>query len=220
MFGTQISYTLTPTRNLSLSLFGYLIDSFDRILLTYDPYNDGQSILRSFANNGDMITSSVGVSANLNLFDNSLQLFANPNVSFLKSTGIYEKTICPASIVLQATYYLSKFFFQLYYQSPQKIMHSVIPATYSTPNYHSLAIGWSDSNWNIRLTAANIFNNSWRRETENLYSDWYASTTTAYGPEFHSRINLTATYTFGYGKKVMHGNEVGEQGTTSSAIIK
>ncbi|MDE6792841.1 MAG: TonB-dependent receptor family protein [Muribaculaceae bacterium] len=220
MFGTQISYTLTPIRNLSLSLFGYLIDSFDRILLTYAPYNDGHSILRSFVNNGDMITSSIGVSANLTLFDNSLQMYANPSVSFLKSTGIYEKTSCPVSIVFQATYYLSKFFFQLYYKSPQETMYSVIPGIYSTPDYYSLAIGWSDSNWNIRLTAANIFNNSWRRETEKLYSDWYSSTSTTYGPEFHSQINLTATYTFGYGKKVMHGNEVGEQGSTSSAIIK
>lgn len=99
-------------------------------------------------------------------------------------------------------------------------MYSIMPGTYEAPNYHRLAIGWSDSNWNLRLTAANIFNKGWVSETERLQSEWYSPISSTYGPEFHGRINITATYTFGYGKKVTPGNEVGEQGSTSSAIIK
>ncbi|ROS83902.1 hypothetical protein EEL34_13705 [Muribaculaceae bacterium Isolate-039 (Harlan)] len=40
------------------------------------------------------------------------------------------------------------------------------------------------------------------------------------GTSSHFRINITATYTFGYGKKVQRGNEVGEQSGANSAIIK
>lgn len=38
--------------------------------------------------------------------------------------------------------------------------------------------------------------------------------------DYHSCINISATYTFGYGKKVQRGNEVGVQSGASSAILK
>ena len=43
---------------------------------------------------------------------------------------------------------------------------------------------------------------------------------TIFGTNSHARLNLSVTYTFGYGKKVQRGNEVGEQSGASSAILK
>ncbi len=40
------------------------------------------------------------------------------------------------------------------------------------------------------------------------------------GTNSHPRINVTVTYTFGYGKKAQRGNEVGEQYGSNSAIMK
>lgn len=48
----------------------------------------------------------------------------------------------------------------------------------------------------------------------------YNEQQTIIGTSSHPRINFTATYTFGYGKKVQRGNEVGEQSGAASAILK
>ena len=68
--------------------------------------------------------------------------------------------------------------------------------------------------------AANFFNKGWSSAdviTESpLYTEYRENISTS----SHARINLTVTYTFGYGKKVQRGNEVGEQSGANSAIMK
>ena len=68
--------------------------------------------------------------------------------------------------------------------------------------------------------AANFFNKGLRSADIITESPLYTEYKENIGTSSHSRINTTATYTFGYGKKVQRGNEVGEQSGTSSAIIK
>lgn len=220
VFGAQLSYSLIPTRNLTLSIFGFFIESFNRSIVTYESYNEGRAILRSLINNGNNTTGSIGMSASLNLLNNSLQLYANPSLSFYKSTGVHKKTVIPLFIALQSTYYLSKFYFKFYYQTPQKGVFTMYPGTFKIPNYHSLSLGWANSRWNLRLTASNFFNRKWINRTEIIYSELYSFSDSIYGTEYHSKINVSATFTFGYGKKVAVGNEVGKQGSASSAILK
>ena len=49
---------------------------------------------------------------------------------------------------------------------------------------------------------------------------YYQSDVRTFGMGEHMRLQLTASYTFGYGKKVQQGNEVGGSGTGTSAILK
>ncbi|MDE6444904.1 MAG: hypothetical protein K2K64_10885 [Muribaculaceae bacterium] len=220
MLGTFLSYTFIPRSNLTLSLFGYLMESFDRIIVSYEQYNDGQAILRNLNNDGDKTTGQIGASASMNLLNHSLQIHVNPKLSFYKSTGIYKKSSLPLSLNLQATYYLSKFYLKIYYQSPQKGIYTMYPGTYSYPQFYSATIGWANSNWNVRFHASNFFSRKWIKETSIIESKWYSSHTTNFSPDYHSQIGVTATYTFGYGKKMAQGYEIGEQGSPSSAIIK
>lgn len=83
-----------------------------------------------------------------------------------------------------------------------------------------MTAGWANSDWNVRLTAANFFNKGWDCATNITESPYYSETQTIIGTSVHPRLNITATYTFGYGKKVQRGNEVGEQSGASSAILK
>ncbi len=216
----NLGYTWLPSNAFGLSAYGKVNGFFKRQLMVYNPYDDGQSLIRSFVNNGDFLNGEIGLASSLKLFDGKLQLYASPRQNFFKSTGIYRKIYNPFSVVLQATFYLNRFFCQLYYKSPNKRLHTLAPEKYEDCNYHSLAMGWANSNWNIRLTGINFFNRGWVASKTYTETPLYSEYNETIGTSFHPCINLSVTYTLGYGKKVQRGNEVGEQSGASSAILK
>ena len=80
--------------------------------------------------------------------------------------------------------------------------------------------GWGDSNWNIRLSMSNLFRNNWQGATQELSSPYYSQVINEYGTSYHQRMNISVTYTLGYGKKVNQNNEIGKQSGVNSAIMK
>ena len=117
-------------------------------------------------------------------------------------------------------YYLNNFYFQAFYKSPDKSMFNNAPATQKYRNLYGLIIGWGNSNWNFRLSAYNVFNKKWDSVDTWISSPLYTEHKVGYGNTAHARILLSATYTFGYGKKLQQGDEVGAQSGANSAIIK
>lgn len=99
-------------------------------------------------------------------------------------------------------------------------MFTSSPQIHKNWNFHSLTVGWANSDWNIRVMAANFLNKGWSSTDYITESPLYAEHRENIGTTSHPRLNMTATYTFGYGKKVQRGNEVGEQSRAASAILK
>ena len=215
-----LNYTWMPSNQFALNAFYNFSGMIDRPMIMYEPFKDGQAILRTYANDGNHIHNEIGLSANLKLFNNSLQLYARPKQSFYHSTGTFNKTYNPFQFMAQATYYLNQFYFMASYQTPVKEMLEFAPALYRTRCKYSFAAGWSNKDWNIRLTGYNIFDTRWDNATQVFSSQLYKEIKTQYRTIAHARLDLSVTYTFGYGKKVQRGNEVGEQRGAASAIIK
>ena len=216
----NIAYTWMPSNAFSLSAYGSYFGMYDRHLLVYKPYEHGKALLRSYVNDGDYLNGEIGLAANLKLLNGKLQLYANPSQSFYKSTGIFNENCNSFRVTAQAIYYLDNFYFQAYYESPRKSMFTASPRISKGRNFHSVTVGWANANWNLRVMAANFFNKGWDGATNTTISPYYSELQTIIGTSSHPRINLTSTYTFGYGKKVQRGNEVGEQSGAASAILK
>lgn len=216
----NLGYTWMPNNTFGLNAFSNFNSFFNRQMLTYEPYNNGMAIIKNYRNSGNFLNGELGFAANWKLLGGKLQLYASPKQSFYKSTGIYNKSYNPFTITAQATYYLNSFYFQAYYQSPGKQMFTSSPQIYKDRNFHSLTVGWANSDWNVRVMAANFFNKGWCSAEIVTESPLYTEYRENIGTSSHPRINVTATYTFGYGKKVQRGNEVGEQSGASSAIMK
>ena len=216
----NVAYTWMPTNAFGMSAFSNFLEYFDRQIIIYEPYNNGQALIRNYHNSGNYIKEEIGLAANWKLLGGKLQLYASPKQSFYKSTGIYNKSYNPFTITAQATYYLNSFYFQAYYQSSGKQMFTSSPQIYKDRNFHSLTVGWANSDWNVRVMAANFFNKGWNSADIVTEPPLYTEYRENIGTSSHFRINITATYTFGYGKKVQRGNEVGEQSGANSAIIK
>lgn len=216
----NINYTWLPSNVFNMSAYGRYFELFDRFITAYEPFDNGRALLRTYINDGNYVQSEIGIAATLNLFNKSLQLYVSPNQKFYRSSGVFYKSYNPFQITAQATYYLKQWYFQAYYQSPQKMMFTGSPTTYKSRDFYALSAGWSNSNLNISLTAYNMFNSNWDTSDRYIQSPLYAEHRTTYGTNSHARLNLSVTYTFGYGKKVKRGNEVGKQSGVSSAIMK
>lgn len=214
------TYTWLPSNVFNMSAYGRYFELFDRFITTYEPFDNGRALLRTYINDGNYVQSKIGIAATLNLFNKSLQLYISPNQKFYRSTGVFDKSYNSFQIMAQATYYLKQWYFQAYYQSPQKMMFTGSPTTYRSRDFYALSAGWSKSDLNISLKAYNIFNSNWDTSDRYIQSPLYTEHRTTYGTNSHARLNLSVTYTFGYGKKVKRGNEVGKQSGASSAIMK
>ena len=216
----NMAYTWLPSNMFKMSAYGKYFGLFDRAITAYEPYDNGSAVLRTYINDGDYAQGEIGIAAILNLLNKSLQLYVSPTQRFYRSTGFFDKSFNPFQVTAQATYYLKQWYFQAYYQSAQKFMFEDSPVTYKSRNFYSISAGWANADWNIRLTANNIFNSQWDTANRYIQTPLYSEHRTTYGTNSHARLNLSVTYTFGYGKKVQRGNEVGEQSGASSAIMK
>ena len=219
-FTMNLTYTWMPSNAFGLSAYSNYKEYFDRQIRLYEPYSDGKALIRNYRNSGNYIQEEIGLSAIYKLFEGKLQLYVSPKQTFFKSTGVYDKSYNPFTITAQATYYLNSFYFQAYYQSPGKQIFTTSPQIYKERNFHSLTAGWANSEWNIRVMAANFFNKCWSTADIVTESPLYTEHRDNIGTTSHPRINVSVTYSFGYGKKVQRGNEVGEQSGASSAIMK
>ena len=214
------SYTLFVSNSFNFSAFSSYFQAINRPIETYELYNDGQSLLRTYVNDGNYISSIIGLTVNWKLLNGRLQFSSRPRQSIYHSSGIYNKTCKVFSVDLQATYYIGNVYVIAYCQTPRKNMAVEMPRITRSRTYYNISLGWSDNNWNIKASAINLFNRGYRATTAITESPLYTNTLISYGTMYHPCLSLSMTYTFGYGKKVQRNNEVGGQAGASSAILK
>ena len=216
----NLSYNWMPSSKFSASAFAQYFGEYNLYVPVYKPYKDGTALLRGFETDGDYNRTQIGMSFNYKLLNGNLQLAASPSISFYRMTGLFDIKRSPFTCNASATYYLGNFYFQASYQTRNLTVQGNRGVIYKDRDFYQILAGWSRANWNIRLSAINLFRSDWLCATNTLNTPLYSETRFNDGNNFHRRLNLSVTYTFGYGKKVQRGNEVGAQQGASSAILK
>lgn len=79
--------------------------------------------------------------------------------------------------------------------------------------------GWSNSDWNIKANLINLTRWNWRSARMVMRSKYYDTAETQLDGQSHAMIQLSVTYTFGFGKKVNRDNEPGVSGSAASGIL-
>lgn len=85
---------------------------------------------------------------------------------------------------------------------------------------YTAVAGWGNSSWSVQARLTNPFRWNWRASKSETTSPSYDVSTTYFNTSYHCNVLLSATYTFGFGKKIQHGNEASQQMGTSSSILK
>lgn len=217
-----LDYTCLPNNIFSISGFAGWSRYFNRPMPIFTPDGPDGAMLRSLENNGDYQDFYVGASISAKLLNRTLVLKATPKMWFEKTTGIYSDKANYFALSVSGTYYLGNLYFQAYYSSSSRclVQYSLNAVSLKRKPYYSFKIGWSNGKWNFTASAVNIFRKNWVAETSSLNSKWFDQYTTEYGATSHQFVSLTASYTLGFGKKVRRGDEIQNQGSGSSAIMK
>lgn len=217
-----IDYTWLTSRVFSLSAFTGWSRYFNHPVPVFLPSGPDGMMLRTLENNGDYQDLFVGASFTASLLNRSLVFKATPKICFEELTGLYSSHINYLSLSLNATYYLGRVYFSAYFSTDHKKLtrYSLNETTIIERPTYQFMFGWSNGNWNLSASAVNIFRRDWVSSISSLNSRWFDQYSTEYSADSHQFVRLTASYTFGFGKKVKHGDEVQTMDAGGSAIMK
>lgn len=214
------SYTFMPTNKFMATLYGQYYGLYDRSVAVYGLHDGGDGILQSYINSGDYLKTDVGANFVLRLLKNSMVFQVMPTYSNYHSTGYIRDTRNVFNCTLAWQYYVGSFNFSAYYATRGHSLNSTTGAYSTNRSYYNFQIGWANSDWSVRLTADNIFRTRYDYGWNVMTSPLYSRTGVTYNANRRATMSLSATYTFGYGKKLKRGNEVGAQSGSSSAIME
>lgn len=216
---SNISYNFVYNNALSTAFFTGYENDIDRVAIVYRPYNQGNALLRDFINDGNYVNLYAGTALTGKLLDNSLQLYANITQNFYRTSGIYKTSLSPIRLQFQASYYWRSFNVVAYWVNRESKLTQNSNIIIRGRNSYGLSLGWGNGTWVINLSARNFLRHNWRTTTWHKDTPLYSEMQTYYNPSAHANLNLSVTYTIGYGKKIHHSNEIGGGDTAPSAIL-
>ena len=218
-FGINGSYTFFPSDKFSGSVYTFNNIISNRAVFEYLPYSNG--ILRTISqSSGRFSQSTYGTFLSLNLFENSLQLGGTLEYSVTHNGAPYNWTKSTFDYYFEAYYYLKSFNFGGTFISPSRRCPDPMSSSWSRSRaIYYVEAGWANKVWNLRVLFNGFANYNWKNETVTLHTPYYDRKQTIYGSG-HFFIKLSATYTFGFGKKVQRGDESDRMKGVKSNILQ
>lgn len=216
----DFSYTWIPNNNYNLSAYawGWIVNN----RYAYDYEADGSGVIRTIKQPmGSYVQGMYGIKGTARFFDRSLVLTGNLSQLFNHNGKPYNVNHFHIYYTLQMVYYLKNWNFGLTYVSTVGTWDGMMNGIWERDkdNYY-LNIGWSKSDWKISAMVRNIGRWNWRSSNRVMNSEFYSTDETLINGNYHALAKITATYTFGFGKKVKRGNEPQASGSASSGILK
>lgn len=219
-YDAGVNYSFVPNNSLSLSAFAttWIVDN--RYVYDYVPTENG--ILRTIKQPGGGYSQwDYGAYATIRLLDSKLQLTAQLNATSVHNGAPYDLNKTHLLYALRAYYYLGNWSFSGMYYSPQGYPDGCMVGTWmKTKSTIMLQAGWSNSVWNLQLQLFDFARWNWKSNKSFMHSQYYDLIEQTYSINDHALAKLTVTYTFGFGKKVRHGDEATQQSGVNSGILK
>lgn len=216
----DFSYTWIPNNKYNLSAYGWGWIVKDRY--AYDYEADGNGVIRTIKQPmGSYAQGMYGIKGTARFFGRSLVLTGNLSQLFNHNGRPYNVNHFHVYYTLQMAYYLRNWNFGLTYVSTVGSWDGMMNGLWQRDkDEYYLRAGWSKSNWNISALIMNIGRWNWRSANRVMNSKYYSTDETLINGNSHALVKITATYTFGFGKKVGRDNEPQISGSASSGILK
>ena len=217
----SLRYVLMPNNKFNFAAFGQTTVITDRYAYVYQASPDG--IIRTIQQKGMGNYSSwlYGVQGTARLFNRSLMINGQISHRIVRNGAPFDWTKQKVLWWLQAFYYVGNWNFGLQYQSPQEYCDGYVNGAWmKEKSAYTAIVGWGNSSWSIQGRLTNPFRWNWHAASSETTSANYDVTKQYYNTSYHCYVLVSATYTFGFGKKVQRGNEATQQTGTLSSILK
>lgn len=213
-------YTFIPSRKFSASVYGWAWIVNDRY--AYDYVASASGVLRTIVQPaGGYAQGQYGINMSTRLISDNLSIGATLFHDLAHNGAPYNWNRQSVCWGVQAYYYLGDFYFGAEYTSRQGYPDGCMVGTWmKQKSRYALQAGWADRRWNVRVYACDFARWSWLDRTGVTESPAYDVTTRSYDTGRHCFVKLSATYTFGFGRKVEAGDELSRQSGASSGILK
>jgi len=214
------NYTFIPDNRFSLAAFGsaWVVDK--RYVYDYEASPSG--ILRTIKQPmGNYAQWQYGLHMSSRFLDGDLQAEAWLYLEQAHNGEPYNWTKSQLNYYLSAFYYLKQFYFGASYSSPSGYPDGCMVGTWmSTRSNCTFQAGWSDHNWNLRFFTRNFFRFHTYQTKGTMHSRYYDSERFLYNGSYAGFFQISATYTFSFGKKIEKGNEAYQASGASNGILK
>lgn len=214
------NYTYIPNNKFSISAFGFAWIVDNRYVFDYEA--NSTSILRTIKQPmGNYAQWQYGLQGSYKLFNNNLHLGISSHIEQAYNGEPYNWTKSKLIASFSVYYYLDKLYFGSTYNSPHSYPDGCMVGTWmSCRDSYTFQIGWSNKRWNLRFFTRNFLRGNTYHNKGTMNSDYYNSVRYIYGGSYSRFFQISATYTFGYGKKVSAENEAYQASGASSGILK
>lgn len=219
-YDLDFRYTWLPNNNYSLSAFAWAWIVGDRYAYDYEASSDG--VLRTIKQPmGSFAQGMYGVSGSLKFLNRTL-VFSGQIAQLLNHNGIpYDVNHSYINWYARVRYYLKDWNFTFTYISDNGSADGCMNGIWhKTKSDWYITVAWSNTNWNVRADLINLSRWHWKSGIQEMHSKYYDTYQQFYDAQSHAVIQLSATYTFGFGKKVQRDNEPGVSGSASSGILQ
>lgn len=219
-YDIDLRYTWLPNNDYSFSAFAWAWIVGNRYAYDYEATSTG--VLRTIKQPmGNFAQGKYGISGTLRFFDRKLMLTGQVGQVLNHNGYPYSVNHSYIDWYARVRYYIGNWNFTATYISDNGSADGCMNGiwNYGKSDWY-LTVGWSDSDWNIRADIINFSRWNWRSDRQKMRSKYYDTTEVMLNGQSHALIQLSATYTFGFGKKVSSDNEPGVSGAASSGILQ
>lgn len=215
-----LSYQWLPNNKFNFAAFATGFIATKRFAYVYEASADG--ILRTVQQPmGKFIEGRYGINGTARLLNGNLQINGQLAHYIAKNEEPFNWTKSHLNWYLQAFYYLNQWHFGIQYQSNMSSAGNFINGVWeNSKNAYTAIVGWGNSSWNFQAQIANLFRWNWNSGSSVMKSKNYEFVQSTFNTNNHCFIYVSATYTFGFGKKIKVGNEASQMSGAGSAILK
>ncbi len=179
------------------------------------PGYDG--VVRTYSDDNNTQEMGASLSASLKLFRNKLSLLAKGNVDREINTGVHPVRNTCFSGTLQASYFLGRTSWTLYYVTPKKNISEGGYLTRLRCGY-GLMMAYNIGDFNVNVGFRNWFSKG--RAYKSYNSDVYSFNEWYWSVNYSWMLSATFTYTIPYGKKTRRYDDLENKASIKSAILE
>lgn len=216
----DLNYTWVPNNNCSLNAYAWAWIVGDRYVYDYEATSTG--VLRTIKQPmGSYAQGMYGLKGNIMFLDKSLVFTGHVGQIINHNGKPYDVNHSFINWYVRAAYYIGSWTFRITYVADSASADGCMNGKWHHgKNSWYISCIWGNDKWNVRGDLFNFTRWNWRSAYQDMRSKYYDTHEVFLNGDNRAFIQLSATYTFGFGKKVHRSDQPSVSGSASSGILK